>query len=304
MKFNYLFKILSVFLVFSGLYSCSVDKEDTNDEFSFTIDGKNFSTTDYLLTNSANGLSLEGIFGKDTMIFALMATPDLPIVVGEYEFTNNSFYAAIHKTDSSIATNQLGFINLTEVSKRVNGEFSVWVDPIFNDSYLIENGKLQNLLITQPKNNPDIINSDPNAPFNIDYLGNLEVGISANINVFPFMAPEMNCTGTMTNNTITVDGEDLVGNKMKVTIYDVTETFVGKIYNATDDIDFTDNMVSIHYETSDSVQFKSNSGKAYVKTIDEENKATIVFKCLLQDVTNPTNIFILDEGAVKNIKLN
>ncbi len=303
MKFNYLFKILSAFLVISGLYSCSVEEEDTNDEFSFTINNTNYSTQDYYLTNSDSGMYLVGRFGSDSMIFFLRATQDLPIIVGEYGFTGNNFYSAIHATDTSIAFNQLGFINFTEVSKRVNAEFSVWVDPIFDDSYLIENGVLKNLLVTHPVNNPNIIHSDPNAPFNIDYVSGLQIGISANINANAYFSPENTTFGTKIGNTIEVAGTDGNGNQIVITIYDATNTFVGKTYNAIGDIDMSDNRFSIHYETIDGQNFKSNSGKLYVKSIDEENKATIVFKTLLQDQDNPTNLFVLDEGAIKNILL-
>ncbi len=303
MKFNYLFKILSAFLVISGLYSCSVDEEDTNEEFSFTIDGTNYSTKDYYLTNSTDGLYLVGRFGSDSLVFNLQATQDLPIIIGEYEFTGNSFYAAIHATDTSMAIGQIGSIDFESVSKRINADFNFMATPILGSSYLIENGKLRNLLVTQLLNNPDIDVTDPNAPFNIAYITDLQDGVSANINVFPFISPLTTTSGTMEENKIMVSGEDLIGNKIEITLNDISNTFVGKTYNAVDDIDLAFSNASIYYENVDS-QFKSITGKVYVKSIDEDNRATIAFKCLLQDVNDPTNLFIVDEGAVKNVQLN
>ncbi len=309
MKFNYLFKILSAFLVISGLYSCNVDEEDTNEEFSFTVIDTDIQhritdTADYELTISAEGLHLEGIFGSDTLIFSLQATQDLPIIIGEYEFSENDFYSITHLTDSSRAFGILGSIDFSEVSKRISADFfNVWVvDPVLGKGYSIE-GKIRNLIVTQPLNNPDSDPSDPNAPFNIDYIAERQDGISANINVFPYIAPIENCIGEISENEIKVEGLDTLGNKITITIYDVTNTFVGKTYNVISDLDFDDSKASIHYENEDT-QFKSSSGKAYVKSIDEENKVTIVFKCLLQDVNDPTNLFIVDDGAVKNVQLN
>lgn len=302
MKFNYLFKILSAFLILSSFYSCSVDEEDTNNEFSFTIDGVSYSTSDYTVTNDNDGLRMIGRFGADSLVFNLTATDLQPVVIGGYDFTGNNFYAAYHFKENVLGAATVGTINLTEVSKRISGNFEMVMTPVSGPSYLIENGVLKNLLVTHPLNNPDVDPLDPNAPFNITYITDLDNGISANVNIFPYTAPIADCAGTKVNETITFTGTDGNGNEIRIEIYDIADTFVGKTYNASKTLDLAQNSATIYYKDADS-EYLSSSGKVYVKSIDEANSAIIAFKCLLQDVNEATNVFVMDEGAVKNVTI-
>lgn len=148
---------LAMLLAVAGFSSCEKEKEDTNSSFSVEVDKiAEFPRTNQKLVYSDYD-SMEILLHDRVDSLLIVLNPDFDYVqTGRYELGITERYNATFTVKgATTADNKLyyadsGYINLTEIGKRVSGEFSIVMVAAdeSGDALVLSNGVISNILIS------------------------------------------------------------------------------------------------------------------------------------------------------------
>lgn len=147
---------LGLLLGIAGFSSCEKEKEDTNSSYSVTVDNlPEFPRSIQKLVYSDYD-SMEILLHDRVDSLRIILNPDFDYVqTGRYELGITDRYTATFKVKGSgengtkIYYADSGHINLSEIGKRVSGDFNiVMITEDESDTLILSNGTISNVLIS------------------------------------------------------------------------------------------------------------------------------------------------------------